>query len=67
MTRLLTIETTCDETAAAVVEETGDPVRPWRMRFSRAVSASAAPDSLRQVAIGKLNGLGAATTQPPVW
>jgi N6-L-threonylcarbamoyladenine synthase len=25
------IETSCDETAAAVVEETGDPQRPWRV------------------------------------
>jgi N6-L-threonylcarbamoyladenine synthase len=29
---LLGIETSCDETAAAVVEETGDASRPWRMR-----------------------------------
>lgn len=29
------------------------------------VSASAAPDSLRQAAVTKLNGLGAATVQPP--
>jgi len=31
---VLGIETSCDETAAAVVEETGDPVRPWRIRSS---------------------------------
>jgi tRNA N6-adenosine threonylcarbamoyltransferase len=31
---ILGIETSCDETAAAVVEETGDPVRPWRLRSS---------------------------------
>jgi len=31
---VLGIETSCDETAAAVVEETGDPARPWRMRSS---------------------------------
>ena len=30
--RFLGIETSCDETAAAVVEETGDPQRPWRIR-----------------------------------
>jgi N6-L-threonylcarbamoyladenine synthase len=30
----LGIETSCDETAAAVVEETGDPRRPWRLRSS---------------------------------
>ena len=30
----LGIETSCDETAAAVVEETGDPDRPWRVRSS---------------------------------
>jgi N6-L-threonylcarbamoyladenine synthase len=29
---VLGIETSCDETAAAVVEETGDPRRPWRTR-----------------------------------
>lgn len=28
----LGIETSCDETAAAVVEETADPQRPWRIR-----------------------------------
>ena len=31
---ILGIETSCDETAAAVVEETGDAVRPWRVRSS---------------------------------
>jgi N6-L-threonylcarbamoyladenine synthase len=31
---VLGIETSCDETAAAVVEETGDPCRPWRVRSS---------------------------------
>jgi N6-L-threonylcarbamoyladenine synthase len=31
---VLGIETSCDETAAAVVEETGDPQRPWRLRAS---------------------------------
>jgi N6-L-threonylcarbamoyladenine synthase len=29
---ILGIETSCDETAAAVVEETGDTARPWRIR-----------------------------------
>jgi len=29
---MLGIETSCDETAAALVEETGDPQRPWRIR-----------------------------------
>lgn len=29
---VLGIETSCDETAAAIVEETGDPQRPWRVR-----------------------------------
>src|SRR5436190_6527267 len=28
----LGIETSCDETSAAVVEETGDAARPWRIR-----------------------------------
>jgi N6-L-threonylcarbamoyladenine synthase len=31
---VLGIETSCDETAAALVEETGDPQRPWRLRSS---------------------------------
>ena len=29
---LLAIETSCDETAAAVVSETGDPAKPWQLR-----------------------------------
>ena len=29
---VLGIETSCDETAAAVVEETGNPTRPWRVK-----------------------------------
>src|SRR5688572_6741518 len=29
---VLGIETSCDETAAAVVATTGDEARPWRMR-----------------------------------
>jgi N6-L-threonylcarbamoyladenine synthase len=31
---ILGIETSCDETAAALVEETGDADRPWRVRSS---------------------------------
>jgi N6-L-threonylcarbamoyladenine synthase len=31
---VLGIETSCDETAAAVVEDTGDAARPWRVRSS---------------------------------
>lgn len=31
---LLAIETSCDETAAAVVAETGDAAKPWRLRSS---------------------------------
>jgi N6-L-threonylcarbamoyladenine synthase len=31
---VLGIETSCDETAAAIVEETGDPARPWRLLSS---------------------------------
>src|SRR5688572_19191750 len=31
---ILGIETSCDETAAALVEETGDPQRPWHVRSS---------------------------------
>src|SRR4051812_28654602 len=32
--RILGIETSCDETSAAVVEETGDRARPWTVRSS---------------------------------
>jgi N6-L-threonylcarbamoyladenine synthase len=39
--RILGIETSCDETAAAVVEETGDPARPWNLRSN--IVASQAP------------------------
>jgi N6-L-threonylcarbamoyladenine synthase len=38
---ILGIETSCDETAAAVVEETGDASRPWAIRSS--VIASQVP------------------------
>ena len=38
---ILGIETSCDETAAAVVEETGDAVRPWAIRSN--VVASQVP------------------------
>src|ERR671913_1781967 len=31
---VLGLETSCDETAAAIVEESGDPLRPWRLRSS---------------------------------
>jgi N6-L-threonylcarbamoyladenine synthase len=31
---MLGIETSCDETAAALVEETGDSARPWQVRSS---------------------------------
>jgi N6-L-threonylcarbamoyladenine synthase len=39
--RMLGIETSCDETSAAVVEETGDAARPWTIRSN--VIASQAP------------------------
>ena len=39
--RILGIETSCDETAAAVVEETGDLARPWAIRSN--VVASQVP------------------------
>jgi tRNA N6-adenosine threonylcarbamoyltransferase len=32
MMRILGIETSCDETSAAVVEETGDAAKPWTIR-----------------------------------
>ena len=38
---MLGIETSCDETSAAVVEETGDPRRPWTIRSN--VVASQVP------------------------
>ena len=39
--RILGIETSCDETSAAVVDETGDGARPWAIRSN--VIASQAP------------------------
>ena len=39
--RILGIETSCDETSAAIVEETGDAGRPWALRSN--VIASQAP------------------------
>jgi N6-L-threonylcarbamoyladenine synthase len=39
--RILGIETSCDETSAAVVEETADPSRPWSIRSN--VIASQVP------------------------
>jgi N6-L-threonylcarbamoyladenine synthase len=39
--RLLAIETSCDETAAAVIAETGDPRRPWRLESSVVASQTA--------------------------
>ena len=38
---LLAIETSCDETAAAVVSETGDPRRPWSIRSNIIASQTA--------------------------
>ena len=38
---LLAIETSCDETAAALVAETGDPARPWHVRSSIVASQTA--------------------------
>jgi N6-L-threonylcarbamoyladenine synthase len=38
---LLAIETSCDETAAAVIAETGDPARPWRIGSSIVASQDA--------------------------
>ena len=38
---LLAIETSCDETAAAVIAETGDPSRPWEIRSNVVASQDA--------------------------
>lgn len=38
---LLAIETSCDETAAAVLAETGDPARPWTVRSNVVASQTA--------------------------
>jgi N6-L-threonylcarbamoyladenine synthase len=38
---VLGIETSCDETAAALVEQTGDTVRPWRIRANVVASQAA--------------------------
>src|SRR4030095_412430 len=40
---VLGIETSCDETAAALVEETGDAARPWRL-----LSSPVAPQAATQ-------------------
>jgi len=39
--RILGIETSCDETSAAVVEETGSPERPWLIRSNVVASQTA--------------------------
>src|SRR5262245_59026706 len=38
---LLAIETSCDETAAAVIAETGDPRKPWRLESNIVASQAA--------------------------
>lgn len=38
---VLAIETSCDETAAAVIAETGDPARPWRLASNIVASQAA--------------------------
>jgi tRNA N6-adenosine threonylcarbamoyltransferase len=38
---LLAIETSCDETAAAILENTGNPARPWRILASIVASQTA--------------------------
>jgi N6-L-threonylcarbamoyladenine synthase len=38
---LLAIETSCDETAAAVIAETGDPARPWALKSNVVASQDA--------------------------
>jgi N6-L-threonylcarbamoyladenine synthase len=38
---LLAIETSCDETAAALIAETGNPARPWDIRSSVVASQTA--------------------------
>src|SRR5690349_7468059 len=38
---LLAIETSCDETAAAVFSETGDPGKPWQLRSNIVASQAA--------------------------
>src|SRR5260370_40124141 len=39
--RILGIETSCDETSAAVIEETGDAPRPWAIRSNVVASQDA--------------------------
>src|SRR6187401_2818398 len=39
--RMLGIETSCDETSAAVVDETNDPARPWAVRSNIVASQAA--------------------------
>jgi N6-L-threonylcarbamoyladenine synthase len=40
-TPLLAIETSCDETAAAVLDDTGDPAHPWAIRSNIVASQTA--------------------------
>src|SRR5437868_3298364 len=47
--RILGIETSCDETSAAVVEETGDAAKPWAIRSN--VIASQVPIHLESVVL----------------
>ena len=46
MIDVLGIETSCDETAAAVVEETGDATRPWAIRSNVIASQVADPSRM---------------------
>ena len=58
--RILGIETSCDETSAAVVEETGDAARPWAIRSN--VVASQVRDPSR---VGRRRaGAGLAPAHP---
>src|SRR4051812_43257314 len=47
---LLAIETSCDETAAAIIAETGDAARPWCIRSNVVASQAAIHREWRGVA-----------------
>ena len=71
---ILGIETSCDETSAAVVEETGDPERPWAIRSNVIASqvlrsigngAASCPSSRRGSTFATSAGSSNARSQTP--
>jgi N6-L-threonylcarbamoyladenine synthase len=71
--RILGIETSCDETSAAVVEETGDASRPWAIRSNVIASqgpihrewGGVVPELASRQHIRDICGVGARARPPP--